>query len=323
MRTSDLPTPAPAAGVLTRTGPARVTGMHEDQLPVDVELARRLVGAQFPRWSHLPLSAVPAPGTVNAVFRLGPSLAARFPLQPGAPGEVRAVLRREAAAAAAFAEVSAVPAPVPVAEGEPSPGYPLPWTVQTWVPGTDAVEHDPSGSPPFALDLAALLSRLRQADTSGRRFSGPGRGGSLPDHDAWVEECFVRSEGLLDVPRLRALWRELRRLPVVDEDVMCHGDLTPPNVLVEAGRLAGVLDTGGYAPADPALDLVPVWHLLEADQRAVVRDALGCSAVQWERGRGWALQQAVGLVWYYAETNPAMSRWGRRTLDRLLADAGP
>jgi hypothetical protein len=28
----------------------------------------------------------------------------------------------------------------------------------------------------------------------------------------------------------------------------------------------------------------------------------------------------MGLVWYYAESNPSMSRWGRRTLDRLMQD---
>jgi hypothetical protein len=27
----------------------------------------------------------------------------------------------------------------------------------------------------------------------------------------------------------------------------------------------------------------------------------------------------MGLVWYYVESNPAMSRMGRRTLDRILA----
>jgi hypothetical protein len=37
------------------------------------------------------------------------------------------------------------------------------------------------------------------------------------------------------------------------------------------------------------------------------------------RGMAWALQQAMGLVWYYVESNPAMARWGRRTLDRLVS----
>jgi hypothetical protein len=30
----------------------------------------------------------------------------------------------------------------------------------------------------------------------------------------------------------------------------------------------------------------------------------------------------MGAVWYYAESNPAMSRMGTRTLERILADAG-
>ncbi len=41
--------------------------------------------------------------------------------------------------------------------------------------------------------------------------------------------------------------------------------------------------------------------------------------MQWRRGMAWAFEQAMGLVWYYAGTNPVMSRWGRRTLDRLIA----
>jgi hypothetical protein len=32
----------------------------------------------------------------------------------------------------------------------------------------------------------------------------------------------------------------------------------------------------------------------------------------------WAFQQAMGLVWYYLDSNPPMSRWGRRTLDRIV-----
>ena len=31
----------------------------------------------------------------------------------------------------------------------------------------------------------------------------------------------------------------------------------------------------------------------------------------------------MGLVWYYVDSNPAMSRMGRRTLDRIEADASP
>jgi aminoglycoside phosphotransferase (APT) family kinase protein len=102
-------------------------------------------------------------------------------------------------------------------------------------------------------------------------------------------------------------------------DVMSHCDLIPGNVLVSGGRLAGILDVEDLAPADPALDLVAAWHLLDALPRQALRDDLRCDDLEWERGKAWAFQQAMGLVWYYVDSNPAMSRLGRRTLERILA----
>jgi aminoglycoside phosphotransferase (APT) family kinase protein len=101
---------------------------------------------------------------------------------------------------------------------------------------------------------------------------------------------------------------------------MSHGDLIPGNVLVRDGRLVGVLDAGGFGPADPALDLVSAWHLLDRRPREQLKAAMGCGDVEWARGMAWAFQQAMGLVWYYVRSNPVMSRLGRRTLDRILAE---
>lgn len=116
------------------------------------------------------------------------------------------------------------------------------------------------------------------------------------------------------------MWAELRELPREAPDVMTHGDLIPGNVLVAGGRLVGVLDVGGFGPADPALDLVGAWHLLTAGPRRTLRDELGCGELEWQRGRAWAFQQAMGLVWYYEETNPVMHHMGKVTLSRLLED---
>ena len=80
----------------------------------------------------------------------------------------------------------------------------------------------------------------------------------------------------------------------------------------------GVIDVGGLGPADSALDLVGAWHLLEIGPREVLRGDLDCDDLEWERGKAWAFAQAMGLVWYYATSNPTMSFIGRRTLERLL-----
>lgn len=295
--------------------------MHDDQIDVTEGTARLLVDEQFPGWRRLPVRSAQTAGTVNAIFRIGDDLAARFPLQPDDPARARVAAVAEAEAARELADASTVPTPEPVAIGEPGHGYPLPWSVQTWLPGHTAVADDPGASQAFALDLAGFITGLRAVNRRGRKFSGQGRGGQLADHDAWIDVCLAQSESLLDVARLRAVWARLRTLPEVDDDVMSHTDLTPSNVLVRRGRLVGVLDCGGFSAADPALDLVAGWHLLDAERRAVLREALQCNDVQWLRGMAWAFQQSMGLVWYYAKSNPTMSSWGRRTLDRLVDDA--
>jgi aminoglycoside phosphotransferase (APT) family kinase protein len=281
--------------------------MHDDQVDVTAEIVATLIQEQFPQWSGKAIQRLSSTGTVNTVFRIGSDLSARFPLHLVDAAEALAVLEQEALASAELAQVSRFPVPEPVALGRPGAGYPMPWSVQTWLPGTVAFDADPSGS-----------DALRDAETRGRPFSGEGRGGVLAQHDDWMARCFEESQELLDVPRLRQRWSQFRELPRTGADVMSHGDLIPGNVLVAGDRLSGVLDTGGFGPADPALDLVGAWHLLRSGPREVLRRTLGCDDLEWERGKAWAFQQAMGVVWYYAESNPTMSRMGRRTLDRIL-----
>ncbi|WP_416971195.1 aminoglycoside phosphotransferase family protein [Streptomyces sp. 4F14] len=292
--------------------------MHDDQVDVTTEIVADLIREQFPEWSGEEIRLLPSTGTVNAIYRIGTGLSARFPLRLTDPTEALVTLEREARASAELARVSPFPVPEPVALGKPGAGYPMPWSIQTWLPGTIASDADPSGSTAFAEDLATFITALRDADTRGRRFTGEGRGGALPHHDAWMAECFEQSETLLDVPRLRRLWSRFRELPRTSPDVMNHCDLIPGNILVTEGRLTGILDTGGYAPADPALDLVSAWHLLQPLPRQALRHALSTDDLEWERGKAWAFQQSMGLVWYYADTNPPMSALGRRTLARIL-----
>jgi len=298
--------------------------MHDGQLAVSPGMVRELVDEQFPSWRGLPVTAVESPGTVNAIFRIGGQLAARFPLRPGDAAAVRRRLESEAAAARELAGRTRFATPEPVVIGEPGAGYPLPWAVQTWLPGVTADDDDPGGSAAFAHDLAEFIGGVRAIGTGGRTFSGRGRGGDLRSHDEWMETCLDRSGPLLDVPRLRRLWETMRALPRgAAGDVMSHRDLIPGNVLVSGGRLTGILDVGDLGPADPALDLVAAWHLLEDGPRQALRDDLGCDDLEWERGKAWAFQQAMGLVWYYADSNPAMSRMGRRTLERIQASTSP
>jgi aminoglycoside phosphotransferase (APT) family kinase protein len=304
--------------------------MHPDQLTVSPHTVRTLVDHQFPAWRDLPITTVASHGTVNAIFRIGDHLAARFPLREGRVEATRRQLAAEADAARELAGRTRFPTPAPVALGEPGFGYPLPWSVQTWIPGVAASHDDPAQSTNFARDLAEFITDVRALNTRGRTFHDlgrSGRGGELKAHDAWMDTCFERTEQVLsdldldvDIARLRQMWTVFRQLPRTGADTMTHGDLIPGNVLVSRGRLAGVLDVGGLGPADPALDLVGAWHLLDAGPRQMLREYLACDDLEWQRGKAWAFEQAMGAVWYYRDSNPPMSRMGRRTLERIVSD---
>jgi aminoglycoside phosphotransferase (APT) family kinase protein len=292
--------------------------MHANQIPIDTRIARELIDDQFPQWRNLAVRPLESTGTVHAIFRIGEELCARFPLQIADVDETRQILEREANAARALAKVTPIPTPLPVELGRPGSGYPLPWSVQTYLVGSVASELDPSGSTRFAQDLARFIAAIQTADTAGAQFQGDGRGGDLLAHDAWVEDCFSRSEHLLDIGPLRLLWNRFRTLPRKDPDKMAHGDLISGNVLVTNDRLVGVIDVGGFGPADPALDLMGAWNLCDSGPRQTLRRMLGCDDLQWERGKAWAFEQALGAAWYYVDSNPTMSRMAVRTLDRIL-----
>lgn len=294
--------------------------MHEGELSLDDDLAAQLIARRFPELSGLPLRRVRTAGTVNTIVRVGDAHVARFPLLGASEEE----LRTEAEAMAEMA--SACPFPVSRSYGvaSPSDDFASAWSVQTWLDGevADAARSEASAS--LALDLVTLIRSLRAVDVSGRVFDGNGRGGELIDHDDWIAECLQQSGHLIDVPRAAHLWARLRVLPRSGAGVMSHRDLTPFNLLIEDRdgdtRLAGVLDSGSFGPADPALDLVAAWHLFDAPRRRMLREGVGADDVEWLRGAAWAFQQAMGLVWYYERSNPPMSALGLSTMRRLLDD---
>jgi aminoglycoside phosphotransferase (APT) family kinase protein len=140
--------------------------MHADQLTVSPQTVRDLVDEQFPSWRGLPIREVVSHGTVNALFRIGGRLLARFPLEPREVESARRWLRSEAQAARDLLGRTRFPTPEPVALGEPGAGYPLPWSVQTWLPGTGRLScpsrtpgaADRPGRNPPAGQLSTLAS---------------------------------------------------------------------------------------------------------------------------------------------------------------------
>jgi hypothetical protein len=67
-------------------------------------------------------------------------------------------------------------------------------------------------------------------------------------------EHLIAADGLVGLERGLG-WLRAHRPAEPRWLAICHGDLTPSNILVEDGRVSGVLDWSGVSIADPALDL--------------------------------------------------------------------
>lgn len=294
--------------------------MHDDEVDIDVSLARRLVATQFPRWAGRDLVRVESHGTDNAIFRLGDDLAVRLPRRPNAALQSE----KEQRWVPVLAPSLPLPVAVPVAGGVPGEGYPFVWSVCEWLDGEPAMPDRIDDRCLAATDLAAFILTLRSLDAS----AGPApglhnfrRGVPLAAREEWMRTALANLAGKLDTDRAEAAWEAALRVPVWDRPpVWIHGDLHPANLLATDGRLSGVIDFGGLGVGDPACDLMPAWTFFDAAAREVFRAAVGADDAMWERARGWVLSMSLIALPYYERTNPVLAADSVRWIDAVLED---
>jgi aminoglycoside phosphotransferase (APT) family kinase protein len=299
--------------------------LHEDEVRIDEDLVHQLLGSQLPDLANLDLRLIPAQGTDNVVFRLGPELSVRLPRKPSA---VRSLLiEREWLPRVAPRLPLAVP--LPVASGEPSGAYPFPWMVCTWVIGTPL----PPGGGLSAGDvdtLAEFVAALQALEATGGPQVQPGRrAGPVAAYDAVARAALkdvsaLKATGriepdLLDEDSALSVWRAAVEAPAWQgPGVWVHRDLQGGNLLTIGGRLSGILDFGGLAVGDPAGDVMAAFHVFSDESRPMFRAAVGADDATWARARGWALTQGLEALPYYLDTHPGMVAMARRVIRATL-----
>ncbi len=293
--------------------------MHADEVDTDVDLVRRLLTAQFPRWAGLPIEPVASTGTDNAIYRLGDDMSVRLPRRQGATGQVE----KERRWLPVLAPHLPLAVPVPLATGAPGEGYPWHWCVSPWLEGHDATAEHLRDLSEAATDLAAFLKALQRIDTTGAPRPGRHnffRGVPLAVRDDQIRQAIPAWDGLMDLDAVTAAWEAALAAPVWDgPSIWIHGDLFSGNMVAARGRLSAVIDFGCLGVGDPAVDLLVAWILFSGESRAVFRAALGVDDATWARGRGWALM-GLGALPYYRDTNPAIVARARHTISEVLAD---
>ena len=289
------------------------------RFPATVDLARRLVAAQFPQWAGLPIRPVAEEGWDNRTFHLGSEMSVRLP----SASPYALAVEKEHRWLPVFAPRLPLSIPVPLAKGTPGEGYPHVWSVYRWLDGEPATRSNIADLTAFATALGEFLAALQRVDPT--HGPGPGlhnwyRGGSLATYDNLTQDALETLDGHVRTDLARQIWQSARRSRWNGPPVWFHGDVAPTNLLVQGGALAAVIDFGTCGVGDPACDLAIAWTLLCGESRTAFRTRLSVDAETWARGRGWALWKTLSACAGTLESGGSDYADARSVLDQIFEE---
>ncbi|TXL89971.1 aminoglycoside phosphotransferase family protein [Streptomyces sp. IB2014 016-6] len=286
---------------------------------IDAALVKRLIAAQFPQWSALPVTPVEVDGWDNRTYRIGESMTARLPT---AAGYVPAVAKENRWLPLLAPQLSVAVPPV-LGLGVPGEGYPFPWSVRGWLPGATARPERIGDMTAFAVEVAGFLLALQRCDATGGPVAGEHsfyRGTPPAHYDDETRRCLASLKGRVDTDRAAAVWEAALAAEWRGEPVWFHGDIASGNLLVADGKLTAVIDFGTSGVGDPACDLVIAWGMFHGESREAFRRTVGQDDGTWARARGWALWKALLVLSQNIDTDEELTEVNRHVIAEVLAD---
>lgn len=266
---------------------------------IDKALVKKLVTAQFPQWSELPIKMVKESGWDNRTFHLGENMTVRIPSQKDYASQIL----KESKWLPILGKSLNYKITKPLALGIPSKDYPEHWAINEWIEGETASLSTITNLNQFAKDLADFLMEFQSIDA----LSGPPagkhnfyRGGNLSVYSADIDTALPKIENEDEKLLVQSLWQSALSSHWEKPPVWVHGDFAANNLLVKKGSLHAVIDFGCLAVGDPACDLAIAWYLLDKPSRETFREALSIDNNTWLRGMGWTLWKT--LCWPIAGT---------------------
>lgn len=285
------------------------TGVPSADVELDIDTIRALLKAQHPDLAAFDIEPVSS-GWDNFQFRLGKDLALRFPRRELGSRCIEIEQRWLQEIAPALS----LPVPAPIRIGHASHGYPYKWSVVPWLRGVPATRCGIADDE--ATTLATFLRSLHIAAPAAAPIN-PYRSVPLLERASAIEERMdrVAAQSSIVTTHLRSLWQTALHAPIDVELTWIHGDLHPNNILVDRGKLSGIIDWGDMGRGDRAIDLAAIWMLLDdAAARRRAFDESDVSAATHSRTVGWVIYFGVTLLDAGLVNDPEAAALGERIL---------
>jgi aminoglycoside phosphotransferase (APT) family kinase protein len=240
------------------------------EIEVTPELARELIGTQFPELTPVLVSLF-GKGFDNTVFLVNQQYIFRFPRRAIAVQ----LLQTENKLLPQIEKELNIPIPVPVFLGQPCEAYPWPFSGYLSVPGVTpdglSKKQRIEAAVPLAKFLLALhqfpIEKAEQSDVPFdelNRLSIEKRKEKLKDNVTKLINDGVFKD---HIPITKYI-EELQAVEPSSKLALVHGDLHIRNILVdEKGILSGIIDWGDVHIGNPAVDLSFVYSFLPPEGR--------------------------------------------------------
>jgi len=286
-------------------------------IAVDAQLARNVVGAQFPHLGELRVEPV-GEGWDNAAYLVNDVFIFRFPRRSA----TAKLIARELQFLPQIAPLLPLPIPVPQFAGAPSDAYPWPFAGYRRLGGRELSSLRPGEEEygELAAALGGFLRALHGIDVAPLAADG------LPGDE------IGRLDDIRMMPKLQTRLSELQKAGIVRNAApifeaaealrpiappmlraVAHGDLYARHVLVNDGmRAAGIIDWGDLHLGDPAVDLTIAFSVIPPQARARFFSAYGSPA-----------ETALSAARFRAIYHSAMvAHYGHRIADADLLHIG-
>ena len=221
----------------------------EPEHVVDVVLARRLIGEQFPQFDRVERLGE---GWDYSAFLVDDELVFRFPRRavvlPGMEREIATLPRLD------------LPVAIPAAQfvGEPALEFPWRFFGARYIEGDEPLDVTEETRGRVSLELARALRALHAHDPADLPEDANHRA-DMARRVPWARAALA--ELGLDAERVLGKAEKLGRL---DATVLCHGDLHVRQIIV-TDRLNGIIDWVDVCRANPGIDLSLLWSFVPRD----------------------------------------------------------